>query len=113
MKRTSARSTRPGSSPATPPAWPSASRFVYLLAGSGRFGANQAAGTAGQVLWLDYPTATSGDSTLDVQAETPARFLVLGGRPIREPVAAQPRPRWKKSVPPRLRTETSRMLLDS
>lgn len=40
------------------------------------------------MLWLDYPTASVGDSTLQVRAESPARFLLITGQPIREPVVA-------------------------
>jgi redox-sensitive bicupin YhaK (pirin superfamily) len=62
--------------------------FVYVVEGAARFGAERVPGTAGQVLWLDYPHATQGDSTLAAEADTPARFLVVTGTPIREPVVA-------------------------
>ena len=62
--------------------------FVLLLEGTAHFGSELVTATAGQVLWLDYPSATQGDSTLQVVADTPARFLLVAGEPIREPVVA-------------------------
>lgn len=38
------------------------------------------------MLWLDYPTASAGDSILEIRAASPARFLLVAGQPIREPV---------------------------
>jgi redox-sensitive bicupin YhaK (pirin superfamily) len=61
--------------------------FVYLVEGTARFGSDQVVGAAGQVMWLDYPHAT-GDSVLDIHADTPTRFLVVTGTPIRERVVA-------------------------
>jgi quercetin 2,3-dioxygenase len=65
--------------------------FIYVVEGSARFGNDLEAGSAGQVLWLDYPRLERGDSTLDILdivGETPSRFLVVTGTPIRENVVA-------------------------
>ena len=62
--------------------------FIYVLDGAARFGAEAVPGAAGQVLWLDYPLATDGSSTLDVVAEMPTRLLLVTGQPLREPVVA-------------------------
>jgi redox-sensitive bicupin YhaK (pirin superfamily) len=65
--------------------------FVLVLDGSVRAGAERVPGSAGQVLWLDYPLAAADDArldTLEIAAETPARVLVVSGTPLREPVAA-------------------------
>jgi redox-sensitive bicupin YhaK (pirin superfamily) len=62
--------------------------FIYLIEGSARFGVDHVFADAGKVLWLDYPSATNGTSTLNVLGETPSRFLVVTGTPIRESVVA-------------------------
>lgn len=62
--------------------------FVYLIEGAARFGEGGAAGHAGQTLWLDFPRVDSGESVLRVQAAAPARFLLVTGRPVSEPVVA-------------------------
>ena len=78
--------------------------FIYMLDGTARFGSPSETGTTEQILWLDYPRTTSelepkfqtsfprtsgaGESTLDIVAETPSRFLVVTGTPIRERVVA-------------------------
>jgi hypothetical protein len=62
--------------------------FIYVVDGSARLGSERVLGTAGQVVWLDYPTAATGTSVLDIQAEIPSRCLVVTGTPIREPVVA-------------------------
>jgi redox-sensitive bicupin YhaK (pirin superfamily) len=43
---------------------------------------------SGDVAWLDYPEVDSGEASLTVEAQTDARFLVVTGRPVREPVVA-------------------------
>jgi redox-sensitive bicupin YhaK (pirin superfamily) len=63
--------------------------FIYMVDGTARFGSPSETGTTEQLLWLDYPlSAAAGESTLDIVAETPARFLVVTGTPIRERVVA-------------------------
>jgi redox-sensitive bicupin YhaK (pirin superfamily) len=65
--------------------------FISVVEGTAQFGSDREAGTAGQVLWLDFPRLERGESTLDtldIVAETPSRFLVVTGTPIREPVVA-------------------------
>jgi redox-sensitive bicupin YhaK (pirin superfamily) len=62
--------------------------FVYVVDGSARFGADGELGSAGQVLWIDYPHSTPGESSLEIVGETPSRFLVVTGTPIRERVVA-------------------------
>ena len=65
--------------------------FVLVLEGDVRVGAELAPGSAGQVLWLDYPLAPRGEiraEALRLDAERPARVLVVTGEPIRERVVA-------------------------
>jgi redox-sensitive bicupin YhaK (pirin superfamily) len=65
--------------------------FVLVVEGEAQVGAEGVVGTAGQVLWLDYPQAPRGDTrvdTLRVQADAPARLLVVTGEPIGERVVA-------------------------
>jgi len=88
--------------------------FVYVLSGSGAFGAAETRGTAGQVLWLESLVSpwrsasaaaenagkdgASGEdgageetaaSEVTVRADEPLRALLVAGRPIGEPVVAQ------------------------
>ena len=63
--------------------------FIYMVDGTARFGSPSETGTTEQVLWLDYPAGgDDGTSTLDIVAESPSRFLVVTGTPIRERVVA-------------------------
>jgi redox-sensitive bicupin YhaK (pirin superfamily) len=63
--------------------------FVLVLDGSVRAGADDGEGSAGQVLWLDFPEAgRTGVSSLELRADAPARALVVSGEPLREPVVA-------------------------
>jgi quercetin 2,3-dioxygenase len=62
--------------------------FVHVLEGSIEAGADAEQGKTGDVLWLDYPETESGDSRLTIAALTRSRFLLVTGRPIREPVVA-------------------------
>jgi quercetin 2,3-dioxygenase len=68
---------------------PDFNALVYVLAGSGRVGAERAPVTAGQLAVFgpgDHLTVAATDRR---DSHTPAlEVLVLGGRPIREPVAA-------------------------
>ncbi len=62
--------------------------FIHVVEGEARFGVDAVVGRADQVLWLDYPTATSGGSSLEIRTEAPVRLLIVTGKPIREPVVA-------------------------
>jgi redox-sensitive bicupin YhaK (pirin superfamily) len=63
--------------------------FVLVLDGSVRVGPEGVAGTAGQVLWLDFPPlGAKGVASLTLDGTTPARVLVVSGEPLREPVVA-------------------------
>jgi redox-sensitive bicupin YhaK (pirin superfamily) len=67
--------------------------FVLILEGEGevRVGSESVPLRAGQVAWLDYPLAAPSDRRLDIldlEADTPARVLVVSGTPHRQPVAA-------------------------
>src|SRR5262249_57032418 len=62
--------------------------FLYVMEGAARFGAAGTPGRAGQVLWLNLPSRERGRSALEVRAETPARFILISGEPLREPVVA-------------------------
>lgn len=57
--------------------------FLYVLEGSGQFGADQHAGQAGEVLWMSF----EGD-TLTIHATEPLRVLIYTGQPLHQPVAA-------------------------
>ncbi len=63
--------------------------FVLVLAGVVRVEPDNVAGEAGQVLWLDFPPlGASGLSRLVLHGTTPARVLVVSGKPLREHVVA-------------------------
>src|SRR5690606_34522073 len=64
--------------------------FIYVLEGSGTFGADETKGTKGEVLWL-HPAAEAGDSEVRIAAgpEGPLRAIVVAGQPLGEPVVAQ------------------------
>jgi redox-sensitive bicupin YhaK (pirin superfamily) len=54
-------------------------------------GVEHVLGHPGHVLWLDYPLAARGDPRVDplrLEADVPARVLVVSGEPIGEPVVA-------------------------
>ncbi len=63
--------------------------FIYVISGEGRFGANETAARAGQVVWFspiaDDQTATS----IAIRAESDLHAILWGGRPLRERVVAQ------------------------
>lgn len=61
--------------------------FLYVLEGSGRFGANQVEGEKGQALWLSK-VDDSTQSSITIQATERLRVLLFAGRPVREPVVA-------------------------
>ena len=62
--------------------------FVHLLEGRATFGEDGRQGSAGQVLWLDYPLVDSGEATLSFEAISDTRFLVVTGRPVKERVVS-------------------------
>jgi quercetin 2,3-dioxygenase len=65
--------------------------FIYVIEGAARFGSDAVHADAGKVLWLDFPTSATddaGSSVLEVMCAQPARFLVVSGTPLREPVVA-------------------------
>jgi len=61
--------------------------FIYVLEGRGTFGANQAEGVKGQVLWLEMPDDPSL-SGVHIHATDKLRALLYAGKPVREPVVA-------------------------
>ncbi len=61
--------------------------FIYVLEGSGRFGADETRGEQKQVLWLG-PADGAVDSEISIRAESRLRALLVAGEPIREPVVA-------------------------
>src|SRR5438067_67414 len=62
--------------------------FLYMMEGAARFGAAGTPGRAGQVLWLNPPSRERGRSALEVRADAAARFILVTGEPLREPVVA-------------------------
>jgi hypothetical protein len=61
--------------------------FLYVLSGTGRFGAEATPAQAGQVVWLSRDTA-DGPAEVRVQAETPLRAVLWSGPPVGEPVVS-------------------------
>lgn len=64
------------------------SGFVYVLEGSGRFGADETPARARQALWLG-DAGGAARSELVVRADEPLVAVLAAGRPLREPVVAQ------------------------
>jgi redox-sensitive bicupin YhaK (pirin superfamily) len=62
--------------------------FIYILEGSGTFGANRAEAGKGQALWLDSADE-AGMSSIQVTANEELRLVLFAGEPIREPVVAR------------------------
>src|SRR5204863_9139268 len=62
--------------------------FVHVVEGSVLIGTERTLVGAGDVAWLDYPEVDSGEASLTIEAQTDARFLVVTGQPVREPVVA-------------------------
>jgi redox-sensitive bicupin YhaK (pirin superfamily) len=63
--------------------------FVHMLEGSARFGVERRLVGPSDVAWLDYPLVENDDiSSLWFETETDARFLLVTGLPVREPVVA-------------------------
>jgi redox-sensitive bicupin YhaK (pirin superfamily) len=66
--------------------------FLYVLAGCGLFGQEQAQAAAGEVVWLsDVEDAVSQDSELVLRGgpKDALRALLWASQPIREPVVAR------------------------
>lgn len=61
--------------------------FLYILEGSGRFGAEQTVGRAGQVLFLSRTDGAS-ESEITITANEKLRVLLYAGEPVNEPVVA-------------------------
>ncbi len=61
--------------------------FIYVLEGSGRFGADGTKGEANQVLWLGSADQST-ESEVEIRAETPLRAILVAGEPLGEPVVA-------------------------
>jgi redox-sensitive bicupin YhaK (pirin superfamily) len=62
--------------------------FIYVLEGSGTFGAEETPGHQQQVLWLGSGEGGSG-SEITIRAEKALRALLFAGEPIGEPVVAR------------------------
>jgi redox-sensitive bicupin YhaK (pirin superfamily) len=63
--------------------------FVVVLDGDVRIGGEQVPASAGQVVWLDFPSeGVTGLDTLEIRAASPSRVLAVSGEPLREPVVA-------------------------
>lgn len=60
--------------------------FIYVLSGSGRFGANDVHGQKDNTLWTQY--ITDSPSTITMHADEPMVALLLSGKPLREPVVS-------------------------
>ena len=61
--------------------------FLYILEGSGTFGADATEGKAGQVLFLSR-VENETESEITVTAKEKLRLLLYAGEPINEPVVA-------------------------
>ncbi|MFB5191413.1 pirin family protein [Alicyclobacillus fastidiosus] len=61
--------------------------FIYILEGSGHFGASNEYGEQNQVLWLDR-RADVAESEVVIRAEQSLRALLYAGEPVGEPVVA-------------------------
>jgi len=59
--------------------------FIYVLEGSGRFGADETPASAGHVLRLGGADGAA-ESEATVRADEPLRAVLFAGRPTREPV---------------------------
>jgi hypothetical protein len=61
--------------------------FIYVIEGGGRFGANETAARAGQVVWF----SPEGDepSQIAIHADSEMHAILWAGRPLRERVAAR------------------------
>ena len=62
--------------------------FVYVIAGSGHFGAEGRRAEAGQVVWF-APGADATPSEITVAADASLHAILWAGEPLREPVASR------------------------
>jgi quercetin 2,3-dioxygenase len=62
--------------------------FIYILEGSGTFGANETAATAGQAMLLGHVKREFEHSEIKIQASSKLRALLYAGRPLHEPIVA-------------------------
>ena len=60
--------------------------FIYVLAGSGTFGANKVRAGKQEVLWMS--TCVDHKSEITIQAQDDLTVLVIAGKPLQEPVVA-------------------------
>jgi quercetin 2,3-dioxygenase len=60
--------------------------FIYVLEGSGRFGANRVQAGKQEVLWMS--ASVDSKSEITIQAHDHLKVLVIAGKPLREPVVA-------------------------
>jgi redox-sensitive bicupin YhaK (pirin superfamily) len=64
--------------------------FVVVIAGGGTLGADATPVHAGDMAWLTRGSDPKASSQVTVAAgEAPLRALLIGGRPLQEPVVAQ------------------------
>ncbi len=61
--------------------------FIYVLEGSGTFGANQTIGKKTQVLWTN-PTGKDEKSEISITASEKLKVVLFAGQPLRETVVA-------------------------
>jgi hypothetical protein len=61
--------------------------FVYVLSGSGHFGAEHTPAREGQVVWFSR-AGEDGPSEVRLQAESPLHAVLWAGPPVREPVVS-------------------------
>jgi len=62
--------------------------FIHMIEGSARFGVENRIVRTSEVAWLDYPKQDDGMSSLWFESAEGARFLLVTGLPVREPVVA-------------------------
>lgn len=65
-----------------------ANAFLYVIAGSGRFGTGASRARAAQVVWFD-PLENDGLSEIAIAAEERMHAILWAGVPLQEPVAAR------------------------
>lgn len=61
--------------------------FIYVLEGSGTFGAKQVEGKKTQVLWMS-PTGEGEESEISITAREKLKLVLFAGQPIKENVVA-------------------------
>ena len=63
--------------------------FIYILEGSGIFGANEVKGEKGEVLLLDNVKEEVETSEIIIKANEKLRVIFIAGKPLNEPVVAR------------------------